>query len=735
MATKVMEIQTPLGSENLLFTRMRAHEELGRLFEYQIELVSPKGDINIDQILGKNVTVKLELPNDKKRFFNGYVTRFAQMGMLGRYHLYHATVRPWLWFLTRTADCRIFQDKDVPQIVKEVLESYSGLHDFKLDLMGQYAKREYCVQYRETDFNFVSRLMEEEGIYYYFKHTDGHHTMTIADSTSAHAAFPDYAQLPYVPVGKGARLDQEYVSHWDFAREVQSGGYALTDYDFEKPSTSLFVNRQVARAHEQAKGKFFDYPGGYVKTADGEQYARTRLEELQWQWELARAETNARGVAVGALLKLDKHPRADQNREHLIVSADYEMSYTEYEAMETKGATYHCSFTALHSKEPFRPQRTTPEPIVQGPQTALVVGPKGDEIYTDKYGRVKVQFYWDRYGKSDENSSCWIRVSHPWAGKNWGMVAIPRIGQEVVVDFLEGDPDRPIISGRVYNAEQMPPYDLPANKTQTGAKSRSSSGGNTANFNEIRFEDKKDAEQLFIHAEKNQDIEVENDETHWVGHDRTKTIDNDETVHIKHDRTETVGNNENITIGVNRTESVGANEDITIGANRTEKVVANEDTTIGANRTEMVGANESVTIGANQNIKIGVNKNEAVGVALTQTVGGAWNMTAGGPVLIKAPAGLTIIAPGGNRTIDNIFDKIGGALDQKFGKVSTVSALSYTATTVAIAQVAEKIETIGMAFVATATNMEAKGINMSYVGLACDKVSFKIETVDAKVIA
>ncbi len=629
MASKVMEIQTPLGAD-LLFTRMRAREELGRLFEYRIELASPKGDINIDKILGKNVTVKLELPKDKQRFFNGFVTRFAQVGMLGRYHLYHATVRPWLWFLTRTADCRIFQDKDVPQIVKEILETHAGLHDFKLDTTGKYAKREYCVQYRETDFNFVSRLMEEEGIYYYFKHTDGHHKMVIADSLSAHSAFPDYPQLPYIPAGKGVRLDQEYVSKWEMGREVQPGSYALTDYDFEKPSTDLAVNRQLARSHDQAKGKVFDYPGGYYKTADGEQYVRTRLEELQWQWELARAETNARGVAVGALLKLEKHPRADQNREYLVVAADYEMSYTEYEAMETKGATYQCSYSALHSKEPFRPQRITPEPIVQGPQTAKVVGPKGDEIYTDKYGRVKCQFYWDRYGKSDENSSCWIRVSHPWAGKNWGMVAIPRIGQEVVVDFLEGDPDRPIISGRVYNAEQMPPWDLPANMTQTGVLTRSSKEGSGANANAIRFEDKKGSEQLWIHAEKNQDIEVENDETHWVGHDRKKTIDNDETTLVKHDRTETVGNNETIAIGVNRTETVGANESITVGANRSVSVGANETKMVAVQRTHTVGANETIAIGAAQEIAIGAFQAVAIGAYQTVNVGAKQDVNVGG---------------------------------------------------------------------------------------------------------
>ena len=250
----------------------------------------------------------------------------------------------------------------------------------------------------------------------------------------------------------------------------------------------------------------------------------------------------------------------------------------------------------MPTAQQFRPKRITPKPFVQGPQTAVVVGPAGEEIYTDKYGRVKVQFHWDRRGKKDENSSCWIRVSHPWAGKNWGAIATPRIGQEVIVDFLEGDPDQPIITGRVYNAEQMPPYDLPANMTQSGVKSRSSKGGGPANFNEIRMEDKKGSEQLFIHAEKNQDIEVENDETHWVGHDRTKTIDHDETSHIKHDRTETVDNNETITIHGQRTETVDKNETITIHMNRGETVDLNETITIGGNRTITVSKSETATV-------------------------------------------------------------------------------------------------------------------------------------------
>ncbi len=261
----------------------------------------------------------------------------------------------------------------------------------------------------------------------------------------------------------------------------------------------------------------------------------------------------------------------------------------------------------MTTKQQFRPRRTTPKPFVQGPQTAIVVGPSGEEIYTDDdgMGQVKVQFHWDRRGKHDAKSSCWIRVSHPWAGKGWGAVALPRIGQEVVVDFLEGDPDQPIITGRVYNGEQVHPYALPANKTQSGIKSRSSMGGNPDNFNEIRFEDKKGSEQVFIHAEKNQDIEVENDETHWVGHDRKKTIDHDETTLVKHDRTETVDNNETITVHGARTETVDKDETITIHANRTETVNKSETITVALQRTHTVGINETKTVGGAQEITVG----------------------------------------------------------------------------------------------------------------------------------
>jgi type VI secretion system secreted protein VgrG len=362
------------------------------------------------------------------------------------------------------------------------------------------------------------------------------------------------------------------------------------------------------------------------------------------------------GWPPAALVKLQGSLRDSDNCEYLVTGTQIVVNQTAYESGgQVPGVGYSCRFTALDTSVPYRAARKSPKPVVQGPQTAVVVGPSGDEIFTDKYGRVKVQFHWDRYGKKNEKSSCWVRVSSPWAGKSFGFVQVPRIGQEVVVDFLEGDPDQPLITGRVYNAENMPPWELPANMTQSGVLSRSTKGGAYGNANALRFEDKKGSEQLWLHAEKNQDIEVENDETHWVGHDRKKTVDNNETNHIKVDRTETVDNNESITIGVDRTEKVGSNETIDIGANRTETVGANEDITIGACRTVSVTADESITVGASQTVSVGASRTDTIsasltqsigasatvtiGGSLTQTVNGPTNMTSVGPFTITAPAG------------------------------------------------------------------------------------------------
>lgn len=652
------ELITPLGDNVLVFHALEAAEALSRVSEYEIDCLSDKTDIDLDAILGKQVSLRLMLPTGGKRFFSGYVIRFAHTGTLGRFQTYRASLRPWPWFLSRTADCRIFQAMTVPDIVKQVFADH-GVADFRIALSGQYRKRDYCVQYRETDLDFVSRLLEEEGIYYFFEHDENKNTLVLADAYAAHSSVADYAEIEFVENRQGGADELGFVSSWAFERQVMPGKVMLRDYDFTKPSVRLEASAVVPREHDEGKHEVFDYPGEFDQAGDGRHYAQVRIDEQHAQFELAQAQTSARGLAVGHLFKLAGHVRRDQNREYLITAAQLRVVAEGHESTAAAGSLFDCRFTALSSRQDYRPPRLTPRPQVKGPQTAVVVGPAGDEIHTDQYGRVKVQFHWDRYGKKDEHSSCWIRVSHPWAGKNWGFIAIPRIGQEVIVEFLEGDPDQPIITGRVYNAEQMPPYELPANMTQTGIKTRSTLAGGTENFNEIRFEDKKGDEQLFIHAEKNQDIEVENDETHWVGNDRTKNIDHNETVTVGNDRKESVGNNETISIGNNRTESVGANETVSVGGNRAESVGQNESVSVGADRDMAVGGNEvydigkdhTVTVGANQQLDVGKGRNTSIGTDDKLQIGKTLVIEAGDEITIKTGSASITMKKNGTITI------------------------------------------------------------------------------------
>ncbi len=643
MAQAPITLHSPLPDETLLFESMHHAAGLSMLGETQLALLSDKGDLDPLKLLGHSVTVSVAQRDDAKRHFTGLVTRFGSGTQRGRFFAYQMTLRPWLWMLTRTTDCRIFQDLTVPDIVKKVFEDHP-VANFEFKLFRSYRKWVYCAQYRESDFNFVARLLEHEGIYWYVEHEDGQHKLVLVDEHSAHDPAPGCETLPYYANVDQVPPDTDHVSNWHYAQAVKAGKVALTSYDFERPSTSLRVSASKARDYKLSDQEAFDFQGDYVQKADGQQWADDRLDEVQTAFDSCGGASNAQGICVGRLLTLERHPREDQNREYLITQLSVRAHLQGYEAGAAEGG-YQCEFSAIPSAQQFRPERRTPKPFVQGPQTAIVTGPSGEEIHTDKYGRVKVQFHWDRLGANDAKSSCWVRVSHPWAGKNFGVIHIPRIGQEVVVDFLEGDPDQPLITGRVYNAEQMPPWELPANATQSGILTRSSKGGSAANANALRFEDKKGAEQVWLHAEKNQDIEVESDETHWVGHDRTKTIDHDETTHVKHDRTETVDNDETITIhhdrkervdnnekvsiGVNRSEDVGSNEDISIGANRTEKVGANESITIGSNRTISVGASETATVALQRTHAVGINETITIGAAQEVAIGAAQSITVG----------------------------------------------------------------------------------------------------------
>ncbi|MBD0706728.1 type VI secretion system tip protein VgrG [Pseudomonas sp. Fig-3] len=565
-ASRLAKITSPLGPEVLLLKDMGGGEELGRLFNYELQLHSLDNAIDLNQVLGKPMCVSLQLDGGGERHFHGIVSRFSQNVDQGQFASYQATLRPWLWLLTRTSDCRIFQNLTIPQIIKQVFRDL-GFSDFEDALSRPYREWEYCVQYRETSFDFVSRLMEQEGIYYFFRHEQGRHVLVLADAYGAHTTVPGYGSVPYYPKNEQQR-ERDHIHDWHLAQEVQPGSLELNDYDFQRPSARIDVRSAMPRPHTAGDYPLYDYPGTYVQSQDGEHYARTRIEALQTLHEQVELAGNARGLGSGHLFSLTGFTRQDQNREYLIVGARY---YVSQESGETGGgapsAQFESNLTCIVAQQSYRPLPTTHRPIVKGPQTALVVGPKGEEIWTDQFGRVKVHFYWDRHDQSNENSSCWIRVSQSWAGKNWGSMQIPRIGQEVIVSFLEGDPDRPIITGRVYNAEQTVPYDLPANATQSGMKSRSSKGGTPANFNEIRMEDKKGAEQLYIHAERNQDIVVEVDESHCVGHDRNKSIGHNETVTIGNNRLRIVKQEDILSVGLRKTDSISQSYVIEVGEN------------------------------------------------------------------------------------------------------------------------------------------------------------------------
>ncbi len=606
---RVIEVATPLGKDVLVFSRMTGAEQLGRLFEFHLELMSENDQIPLKDLLAQNVTVRLELPEGGTRYFNGFVSHFSYVGWRRSLAHYQMTLRPWFWFLTRAADCRIFQDMSAPDIIKQVFRDH-GFTDFQDYLSGSYRTWEYCVQYRETDFNFISRLMEQEGMYYYFSHENGKHLLVLADANSSHNTFPDYATVPFYPPDIHDRRLRDHLYEWTLEQAVQPGRYALNDFDFKVPKKNLRSTASIPRPHVLSDFEIYDYPGEYVDSGEGNAYAKLRIEELQAQYETARAEGNAQGLATGYLFTLEKHPRSDQNKEYLITAASYELRSNEYETEVggQGGAYYGINLTAMDAKQPYRAPRLTPKPVVQGPQTAVVVGPAGEEIWTDEFGRVKCQFHWDRYGRADENSSCWIRVAQSWAGKKWGAMYIPRIGHEVIVEFLEGDPDRPIITGRVYNGENKPPYALPDKATMSTLKSNSSKGG--GGCNEIRFEDKKGQEQVFIHAERNEDIQVKADCFESIGGQRHLTVEDDQLEKVGGDKHQTVEGDHNI--------KVGGSQSLNVGMDLLQKV----------------GMKQAVDAGMEIHLKAGMNVVIEAGISIT--------LKAAGGFIVLGPSGVII---------------------------------------------------------------------------------------------
>jgi len=599
---RLLILDTPLGKDVLLLQELTGEEGISRLFTYELNLLAHENDsVVFSDIVGQKVSISLSRPDGSSRHISGYVSRFTQGATDDRmFTHYHAQVVPWLWFLTRQADCRIFQNLAVPDIINQVFNLFD-FKDFRLSLKNTYPQLEYCVQYRETSFNFVSRLMEEFGIFYYFDHsTEGKHTMVLADQSNTLPACPS-SPISY-DTEVGGIYDPEAISDWHVGQEVRTGKYTVTDYNFTTPSTSLLANDPtVVTLSASQPLELFDYPGLHTTKDQGDTVAKTRMQEEEAGYMVVQAASNCRAVMSGYAFVLKNHYRGDQNTNYVVTQVrHYATAGQTYTTAGTSGGeVYSNHLTCIPASVTYRPPRVTPKPFVQGPQPALVVGKAGEEIWVDKYGRVIVQFYWDRLGKQNENSSCWIRASQPWAGGNWGAMWIPRIGQEVLVSFLEGDPDRPVITGRVYNANQMPPYTLPDYQTRSTFMSRSSKGGGASNYNELRFEDLKGQEQIFMNAEMDMDLRVEKDSREFIGANRhlivttnqVEQIQTDKHLHVQGNHFEKVDSNMSLQVGGNQMESVTGNKSLNVTGDQKESVTGNVSLSVTG------GKMDSITMG------------------------------------------------------------------------------------------------------------------------------------------
>jgi type VI secretion system secreted protein VgrG len=596
-----LQVTTPLGDNVLLVTGFRGIEQISHLFSFEVALIADNSTtVDFSKLVGNDITVSVATPakdgDADWRYISGICACFSQGDRNEDFTSYYAEVVPKVWLLTRRAQCRIFQQKSVPDILKKVLEGF----DTDFQLRGQYEPREYCVQYRETDFDFASRLMEEEGIYYFFEHSKSGHKMIIADTPQSHSTIPGLTHARYDVVGGGPTGD--HIFEWRKTQALRAAKYSLWDHCFQQPTKNLEAKESIMESVKagtvthQLKGQasepleIYDFPGGYavrfdgINPSGGEQADRLqkilddnkRTVKLRMEAEALHSLTiqgssGCRNFVAGHKFTLDRH--FDGDGDYVLVSVTHEASIgSAYRTGSTGGdMTYSNTFTCIPSQLPFRPARKTPKPFVQGVQNALVTGPPGEEIFTDKYGRVKVQFYWDREGKKDANSSCWLRAGTLWAGKGWGSINIPRIGQEVIVAFVEGNPDEPLIVGSVYNRETMPANTLPDKKVVCGLKSNTHKG---KGYNEMSMDDTAGKEKITIHGQYDMNTTVE--------HDQTDTVHNNRTISIDGTHTETVKGDTKITIATGKYEHAVATgtADYSVKGALTEYCDTTQDTTI-----------------------------------------------------------------------------------------------------------------------------------------------------------
>lgn len=703
---------TPLQGQ-LGFRSMNGTEGLSQLFEFDVELVADSYNVDLDALLGKPLTLEVET-STRPRFLSGHVTRCEMIGResgTSRHYIYKAAVRPWFWYLTQTSDNKIFQKKTVPDVIAEVLSEYG--FPFEMRLTASYRSWEYCVQYQETDFAFVSRLMEHEGIYYYFTHDNGQHTMVMVDDMASHEAMPGYESIPYYGPDRLATPQSEYVSLWEIAASITPDGYATVDYDFTKPGASLDAVSRQPGGSENGRLEMFEWQGGFIQPDEGEQYSKIRLQALQSHRKQSRGISTARRIAPGYQFTLKNHPRTGENKEYLVVSANYRMGIGGYATGSGAEFFWETSFVVLPTSQQYRAPRATPVPKTHGPQTARVVGPAGEEIWTDSYGRIKVQFHWDRYGKKNENSSCWVRVSSPWAGGGFGGLQLPRINDEVVVDFIGGCPDRPLVLGRVYNANNMPPVDLPAGATQSGFRSQSVHGDPSMS-NRMIFDDMLGAELLHMRAQRNMHHEVVNDHDHSVGCNHSHTIGMNHVHCVGQDHVQTIGNNHTVEVGNALKTTIAQMEERLVKAEQKITVMSNATQEFhGAFSKKVMGMEERIT-SAEQKIKVNSAASHEYDTTLSQ--------------LVKSNHDLTVQA--------NQSTKILGEMSVEAGNfVKSIKGSSMDTTLGAKFAVTGGVNTslyLGLNFSAAVTNVSANGFSATFNGAAATLVGKTLRTAGQK---
>jgi len=641
----------------LRIVRCSGREELSRPFVFRLEVASEDHALALAQVVDQRAVLGIR-GEDDQRYVNGIISRCEQGEVGQRFALYHLELVPAIWRLHYRHNCRIFQDQTAPEIIVKLLKELGlGGDEYRQSLQGQHPKREYCVQYRESELDFISRLMEEEGIFYFFEHADDKHVMIMADHAAIHPAVAGDGNARYVPRQVGAVSD-EHVFRFTHAETLRPGISTLRDFNFKRPAQDL---TGVFRAPSDERLEVYDYPGIYDESGLGTALAQVRLEELR----VPRSSGGGAGTCYrflpGYTFNLKEFPREDFNRKYLLTAVTTEGAQPQVleETAGSGGSQFSNTFTCIPFGVPYRAPRLTPKPLVHGSQTAIVVGPAGEEIYTDEFGRIKVQFHWDREGQGNEKSSCWIRTSQTLAGTGWGAVALPRIGQEVIVDFLEGNPDRPIVTGRVYHGTNRPPYALPEHKTRTVFKSNSSKGG--SGFNEIRIEDKQGQEQIFVHAERNQDTRVKNDSLEWIGHDRhlivkrdqLEQVEADKHLLVKRDQVEKVLGDLHQTIEGDRLQAIKGTQNLTVTGDRKEAVQGehNLKVTGAANLasaqtwSQKAGQDMHIKAGMNMAIDGGMNVHIKGGANVVMEAGASLTIKAGGAFVNLSPAGVAISGP------------------------------------------------------------------------------------------